>query len=124
MGHDGIIIILILGLIAFDIITGLIKAVQLGEFSSREMRAGLLRKSGTIFLVALAYGLQYAAALLPELPEELGVVFNGVALYVVLMEAASVVENILQINPDLGGDKIRGFFGLNHNEPEGDTNEN
>lgn len=122
MDHDGFIIILILALIAADIVTGIVKAISTESFRSAEMRSGLLRKSGTIFLLGLAYGIQYAAGKLPELPDELAVVFNGVSLYIVLMETASIVENILIINPDLGGDKIRGFFGLandhDHNQEE------
>lgn len=114
MDHDGFIIILILTLIAADIVTGIVKAISTGSFSSAEMRGGLLRKSGTIFLLGLAYGIQYASGNLPELPDELAVVFNGVSLYIVLMETSSIIENILVINPDLGGDKIRGFFGLDH----------
>ena len=122
MGHDGTIILMILSLIVFDIITGIIKAFQTQSFSSGEMRGGLLRKSGTIALVLLAYGVQYAAGQLPELPQELGLVFDGTALYIILMEIASVVENILVINPELGGEKIRGIFGIGkHNDESEET---
>lgn len=121
MGHDGTVIIMILALIVFDIITGIIKAVQTKSFSSGEMRGGLLRKSGTIALVLLAYGVQYAAGQLPELPQELGLVFDGTSLYIILMEIASVVENILVINPELGGEKIRGIFGIGKNDESEET---
>ena len=117
------IMILILILIALDIITGTIKAIATNTFNSKEMRKGLIRKSGTILLVLLAYGLQYASIVIPELPQELGLVYDGTALYICLMEIASNVENILVINPELGGDAIRKFFNIKH-EIKGDENEN
>lgn len=112
------IMILILVLIALDIITGTIKAIATNTFSSKEMRKGLIRKSGTICLVLLAYGLQYASGIIPELPEELSLVYDGTALYICLMEIASNVENILVINPELGNDKIKKFFGLDKGKEE------
>lgn len=110
--------VLILILIAMDIVTGLIKAYVTKTFSSKIMREGLVRKSGTIFLVLLAYGLQYASGYIPELPVELGAVYGGVSLYVMLMEIASNVENILVINPELGGETIRKFFNVTKPKPQ------
>lgn len=110
------ILILILILIALDIITGTVKAIVTNTFSSKEMRNGLIRKSGTIMLVLLAYGLQFAAGHIPELPVELAAVYGGTSLYVILMEIASNVENILVINPELGGDTIRRFFNIKKEE--------
>lgn len=114
------IMILILILIALDIITGTIKAIVTNTFSSHEMQKGLMKKSGTIFLILLAYGLQYASGIIPELPQELGLVYNGVSLYVCLMETASNVENILIINPELGGDSIRKFFNIKKGDNNGE----
>lgn len=116
--------ILILILIAMDIVTGLVKAYVTKEFSSKVMREGLVRKSGTIFLVLLAYGLQYATVHIPELPAELSAIYSGISLYVILMEVASNVENILAINPELGGETIRKFFNIQKEEHiEGDTDD-
>ena len=113
------IMILILILIALDIITGTIKAFATNTFSSKEMRMGIVRKSGTIFLIIIAYGLQYATGIIPNLPPELGLIYNGISLYICLMEIASNVENILVINPELGGDTIRKFFNLKEDEKDG-----
>ena len=112
MNTDIVLMVVILALIGADIITGIIKAIIRGSFSSNEMRAGLLRKSGTIILMLLAYGLQYVSGYLDMLPAELGVVYDGVAAYIILMEIASNIENILIINPELGGEKIKRFFGI------------
>ena len=107
-----ILIIAILCLIALDVFTGIVKAITQENFKSKEMRTGLLRKSGTIMLVGLAYGLQYLCGIVPELPQSLSLVFDGVSLYIIIMEITSNIENILIINPELKADKIRQFFGL------------
>ena len=124
MSHNSILIVGALALIALDIITGLIKAIQTGAFSSKEMRAGLIRKSGTIILLLIAYGIQYAAIFLPELPSELSAVFDATALYIILMELASNIENILVINPELGPEKIRALFGLNNDKKQQQLEDN
>lgn len=116
-----VMMIAVLALIAADIITGIIKSVALGQFSSAEMRKGLLRKSGTIALVLIAYGLQYVAGYTNVLPPELTVVYDGVTIYVILMELASNIENIITINPELAGDKLKGLFGIGTKEEEHDV---
>lgn len=112
MSTNTILIITVLALISLDIVTGLIKAFYNNCFNSAEMRQGLIRKFTTIILVLMAFGLQLVATYIPELPSELGYVFNGTCLYVIAMELASNVENILAVNDELGSDKIRKFFGL------------
>ena len=112
MDPNMIMILTVLALILLDIITGVVKAFKDGTFSSSEMRAGLIRKSGTIALLFLAYGLQWVSQISPNMPQELGIVFDGIAAYILIMEIASNVENILSINPELGGDSIRGLFGM------------
>ena len=107
-----ILIIAILVLIVVDVIAGMIKAVVQENFKSKEMRTGLLRKSGTILLVGLAYGIQYLSGIVPEVPQSFSLIFDGISMYIILMEIASIIENILIINPDLKAEKIRQFFGL------------
>lgn len=110
-----ILIIAILILIVIDVVSGIIKAITLENFQSKEMRTGLLRKSGTILLVGLAYGIQYLCGIVPDIPQSLSLVFDGVSAYIIIMEISSIIENILIINPDLKAEKIRQFFGLENN---------
>lgn len=116
MNEDILLMLTVLVLILLDIVTGLAKAIVTKTFSSAEMRKGLMRKSGTVALLLMAYGLQYVSGYIEALPDELSVVYSGVSIYIILMEIASNVENILVINPELGSDNIKKFFGIKKEE--------
>lgn len=88
-----------------DIITGFTAAVANKNVSSSAMREGLFHKLGFIFALILAALLQYASGLL-----DLGVeipTLGAVAVFVVLTEAVSILENIADMNPALADN---GFF--------------
>lgn len=88
-----------------DIITGFTAAVANKNVSSLAMREGLFHKLGFIFALILAALLQYASGLLNlgvEIPT-----LGAVAVFVVLTEAVSILENIALINPALANN---GFF--------------
>jgi toxin secretion/phage lysis holin len=88
-----------------DIITGFTAAVANKNVSSSAMREGLFHKLGFIFALILAALLQYASGLL-----DLGVeipTLGAVAVFVVLTEAVSILENIAEMNPALANN---GFF--------------
>lgn len=82
-----------------DIITGFTAAVANEKVSSSEMREGLFHKLGFIFALVLAAMLQYTSGIL-----DLGVevpTLPLVAVFVILTEAVSILENIAEINPAL-----------------------
>lgn len=88
-----------------DIITGFTAAVANQNVSSSAMREGLFHKLGFIFALILSALLQYASGLL-----DLGVeipTLGAVAVFVVLTEAVSILENIAEMNPALANN---GFF--------------
>ena len=88
-----------------DIITGFTAAVANQNISSLAMRKGLFHKLGFIFALILAALLQYASGLL-----DLGVeipTLAAVAVFVILTEAVSILENIVEMNPALANN---GFF--------------
>lgn len=88
-----------------DIITGFTAAVANQSVSSSAMREGLFHKLGFIFALILAALLQYASGLL-----DLGVeipTLGAVAVFIVLTEAVSILENIADMNPALANN---GFF--------------
>ena len=76
-------------MIAADILTGWIQASINGTWDSTKMRKGLFRKSAEIVVIGLAYVVQAAVALPVD-------IFLFIALYVVVMELLSVVENLDQ----------------------------
>lgn len=88
-----------------DIVTGFTAAVANQHVSSSAMREGLFHKLGFIFALILAALLQYASGLL-----DLGVeipTLAAVAVFIILTEAVSILENIAEMNPALANN---GFF--------------
>ncbi len=86
--------------IIFDIITGLIKAVYFGNINSTYLRKGLLHKATEILTIAGAALCEYGIHRINlgiDLP-----MINVTAIYICLMEIVSVIENIAEVNPQLG----------------------
>ena len=85
--------------IVFDIVSGLVKAISTHSYESSVMREGLFHKLSEIvclvFGVMCDYALPYMGITLP-LP-----VAQSVAVYIVIMEAGSIIENIGVMNPAL-----------------------
>ena len=85
--------------IAFDVLTGWLKALITATTNSSIMRTGLMRKMGELLAVIFGYVCQYC---LPYIGIEVSVPFAGaICTYIVLMETASVIENICAINPSM-----------------------
>lgn len=105
MGDCWYLFVIPLMLNILDIITGFIAAVANQNVSSSAMREGLFHKLGFIFALILAALLQYASGLL-----DLGVeipTLGAVAVFIVLTETVSILENIAEMNPALANN---GFF--------------
>lgn len=92
-------LIIALIFIAFDVLTGWLKALITATTNSSIMRTGLMRKLGELIAVIFGYVCQYC---LPLIGLQINVPFAGaITTYIVLMETASVIENICAINPNL-----------------------
>lgn len=85
--------------IAFDIVTGIVKALYNEGLNSTYLRKGLFHKLSEIIAVAgsglLEYGLNYI---------EIGIdlpLLNVVAVYICAMELVSILENLAEVNPML-----------------------
>ena len=90
-------LICVLAFILADILTGLVKSLYEKDFKSSVMRQGLFHKAGELMVLALLYGVEYAAPLLGitfELPT-----FRAGACYCILMEVGSIIENIKPFTP-------------------------
>lgn len=92
-------IILVLIMILLDIITGVIQAFKHGDLNSSLLRSGLFNKLGEVIAIVCAYIFQY----IPKAFEiEIDIpLLTGVAVYIVLMEMVSVIENLCNINEHL-----------------------
>ena len=94
-------IICILAFILADILTGLVKALYEGDFKSSVMRQGLFHKCGEIMVLALLYGVEYAAPLL-GLTFDLPTFRVGIG-YCIVMEIGSIIENLRAFTPAVDG---------------------
>lgn len=85
--------------IIFDIITGWLKALSTGTTNSSIMRQGLFRKLAEIMSIIFGYMCEYA---FPYAGIDVSIPFaTGIATYIVLMETASIIENLAIMNPHL-----------------------
>ena len=87
--------------IAADVVTGLVSAWLTHSFESAKMREGARHKLGELFALGLTYGLQYG---LPLVGVTTSINFvRFFTIYIVIMEFASVCENIIKLDPELKG---------------------
>ena len=80
----------VLGAMA-DIITGWIQASINATWDSTKMRKGLFRKGGELLVVVLAFVTEYALQVAAQAH-----VATFLSIYIVIMEALSVLENLDQ----------------------------
>lgn len=104
----GKLLIVTMGFILLDMITGLIKAFKEKSYTSSVMREGIFHKCGSIILVIFALLVDYAQSFI-----NLGVSIPltiAICSYLILMEIGSIVENVGKINPQIIPDKIKQYF--------------
>lgn len=75
-----------LGLMAIDVLTGVIKAWAHNDFKSAIMRAGLAKKAGEIMILVVGELISYGL-MLPD------AIMNGISFYIIFMEIMSIMEN-------------------------------
>lgn len=93
------VLIIVFCFIIFDIITGLIAAIKNGEYQSSIMKRGLWSKSGEILALILGGCCEYTFPIVGiniEVP-----IVSGVAVYLIIMELGSCIENLTKISPEL-----------------------
>jgi len=74
-----------------DIVTGWIQASINATWDSTKMRKGLFRKGGELLVVVLAFVTEYALQMAAQAH-----VATFLSIYIVIMEALSVLENLDQ----------------------------
>ena len=95
--HWGIIVALVF--IAFDILTGIIKAAKNGDLSSKVTMQGLFNKTGLILVIVFSCLCEYGSNLIDfgfEVP-----LILPTCIYVIMLEVISIIENLCDISPDL-----------------------
>ena len=86
--------------IAFDILTGLITAVYHKNINSTKLRKGLYHKLSEVLTVVGAVGIEYGMAYV-QLNLNIPIV-KSVITYICIMEMVSIMENLGELNPQLG----------------------
>lgn len=85
--------------ICFDVLTGWLKALSTGTVDSSIARKGLFHKVGEELALAFGYLCEFCFPL-AGVPMQVPIA-SGIGVYIVLMETASIVENIAIMNPNL-----------------------
>ena len=75
-----------LGLMAIDVLTGIINAWAHDNFKSAIMRAGLAKKAGEIMILVVGELISYGL-MLPN------IIMNCISFYIIFMETMSILEN-------------------------------
>lgn len=89
-------------LILVDVVTGIVGAIKNHETKSAIMRHGLGHKSGE--LVCIFVGVVFEVATqAAQVPLPTG---STVCVYVMIMEAISILENMAKINPDFKDSRV------------------
>lgn len=93
----------------FDIISGFLAALVNQEVSSSKMRVGLGHKMVLLLMIALALGIEVFSLHVSGLGFG-GVTVTAVCAFIVIMEVASILENLRKAYPDIEGWKIMKIF--------------
>lgn len=86
--------------ILFDTLTGFLKAAANHDIDSTALRKGLLHKLSEVVAIVFAFLCEYAVQYI-HLGVEIPLVIT-VCGYIIIMEIISVLENIVEVNPELG----------------------
>lgn len=100
-----------------DVLTGFIVAVINNEVSSTVMRKGLLHKVLTLILIAACLVIEIALTHMVVLPYDIPTC-EVVCGYVVMMELASVLENIGKGYPEFADSAVFKLFHLGDKDGE------
>lgn len=101
--------------ITLDVVSGLMKGAAQSNLSSKIMRQGFWHK-GSLFLVIVL-----AAAIDTAISSGLNIGFNapifeGTCIYIIGMETVSILENVVEMNPELKDSKLFALFRKNNDK--------
>ena len=100
-----------------DVLTGYVAAVKNNEDTITAMRKGLLHKVLTLILIAACLAIEIALTHMVVLPYDIPTC-EVVCGYVVVMELASVLENIGKGYPDFADSAVFKLFNLEDKDGE------
>lgn len=86
--------------VAFDTISGLIKAFATKAFSSTKVKEGIFHKAALILIMVMSVVIDILSGFIPSMPFTVPLT-QGCCLLIIGMECMSVLENVCAINPEL-----------------------
>lgn len=86
--------------VAFDMISGLIKAFATNTFSSTKVKTGIFHKAALILIMVMSVVIDILSGFIPSMPFTVPLT-QGCCLLIIGMECMSVLENVCAINPAL-----------------------
>lgn len=107
-------------LMVLDYGTGVLKAAKAHDLQSRKMRDGLWHKLGFVAALALAESIDFVGQHV-ELPFA-GAILPAVAIYLIIAEVTSILENLKEISPELSQASFLQIF--QSGQMQNETNEN
>lgn len=92
-----------------DFISGVSAAFINDEYDSKKVREGIFHKGGLTLVVVCAAAIELFVVHVPSIGITVPLLVP-VCVIIVLMELTSIMENVVKINPELGGNKLFGLF--------------
>ena len=92
-----------------DFISGVAAAFVNDEYDSKRVREGIFHKGGLTLVVVCAAAIELFVVHVPSIDITVPLLVP-VCVIIVLMELTSIMENVVKINPELGGNKLFGLF--------------
>ena len=86
--------------VAFDTISGLIKAFATNTFTSTKVKEGIFHKAALILIIIMSAAIDILSGFIPSMPFTVPLT-QGCCLLIIGMECMSVLENVCAINPAL-----------------------
>lgn len=105
----------------FDVVTGFVGAAIRGEISSSKMREGLGHKMLLVLIILLAVLLQGFTTHIGDTGWNVPLIMP-VCGYIVIMEVASIVENIKKAYPEIADNPLFHLFENSKNDMGENTN--
>lgn len=102
-------LILSLVLMGLDVLVGVGLSFKNNDFSTAKMREGLYHKATLVMILLLGWICDTAMVHVPELGLPQLVMFSCEVI-IFLMELASILENLVKMNPALAGNAVLKYF--------------
>lgn len=104
-----VLLILVLIMILLDIVVGVTLSFMKKSFSTEKMREGIYHKASLLMILLLGWLCDTAMIHVPELGLPQLIMF-GCEVIIFLMELASILENLVKMNPDLADNPLLKYF--------------